>query len=114
MGLPTHYRRLVSVGTVWHPSLQIAMGKVEAGTVRVGSAVRVMPGNVRGRVDKIYVNEIEVLQALPGENIKLKLKGVGEADLHKGCVCLSSHPLLSPIVWSCWPAFWRRGVLSYS
>ncbi len=60
------------------------MGKVESGTVRVGMAVRVMPVNVRGRVDKIYVNETEVLQALPGENIKLKLKGVGEADLHKG------------------------------
>ncbi len=62
------------------------MGKVESGTVRVGMNIRVMPVNVRGRVDKIYVNEVEVLQALPGENIKLKLKGVAEADLHKGCV----------------------------
>jgi translation elongation factor EF-1alpha len=70
------------------------MGKVESGTVRVGMGIRVMPVNVRGKVDKIYVNEVEVLQALPGENIKLKVKGITEADVHKGCVvwfCVSLH-----------------------
>ena len=60
------------------------MGKVESGTVRGGTPVRIFPANVRSRVEKVYVNDVEVVQALPGENIKLKLKNVSEDYLHKG------------------------------
>ena len=51
------------------PPCQIVMGKVESGTVRNGMYVRVMPGNIRGQVVQVYINDVEVLQALPGENI---------------------------------------------
>jgi peptide chain release factor subunit 3 len=66
-------------------SVQIAMGKVESGTVRNGMSIRVMPLNARGKVEKVFINDVEVLSAAPGENIKVKLKGVPEDYVQKGC-----------------------------
>ena len=42
------------------------MGKVEAGTLRVGATVRVMPGNTRGQVEKVFIDDVEVMEAPPG------------------------------------------------
>jgi len=75
----------------------IAMGKVESGTVKIGQSIRVMPGNARGKVERVYINDVEVGSALPGENIKLKLKGVPEDYVSKGYViCSEEDPI--PVV----------------
>lgn len=60
------------------------MGKVESGTVRNGINVRVMPLNACGKIEKVYINDVEVLSAAPGENIKVKLKGIPEDYVQKG------------------------------
>jgi hypothetical protein len=71
-----------------HAVVQIAMGKVEAGTLRVGANVRVMPGNTRGKVEKVFVNDIEVLQALPGTSPALEHTTHSHHTIH-ACVAAS-------------------------
>jgi peptide chain release factor subunit 3 len=64
----------------------ISMGKVESGTLRLGQEVLIMPQGLKARVDAVFINDTEVGAAKPGENVKIKLKGVSEDELFRGCV----------------------------
>ncbi len=64
----------------------IVMGKVEGGTVKEGMELAIFPQNVKAKVDTLYINDIQVPYAKPGENVKLKLKGCTEDDVQRGFV----------------------------
>ena len=66
----------------------VAMGKVETGTLVIGMKVLVVPGNKEAEILSITVDDDsrEVSNAKPGENIRCKLRGVTEEDVHKGFV----------------------------
>jgi peptide chain release factor subunit 3 len=73
----------------------IVMGKVESGTVREGQKIALMPLKVEATVDTLYINDAEVKQARPGENVKLKLKGCREEDVLRGYVlCDVERPII--------------------
>jgi peptide chain release factor subunit 3 len=70
------------------------MGKVEAGTAREGADLLIMPQNIKAKIDKVLINDVEVPLARPGENVKLKIKGCGEDDVLKGFVlCDRVNPI---------------------
>lgn len=64
----------------------IAMGKVEAGTIRQGMKVTVMPTRKLYKVDEVYINEDPVSVARPGENVLVKLNGAKVEDIRRGFV----------------------------
>eukprot|EP00742_Colponemidia_sp_Colp-10_P000620 GILJ01000678.1.p1 GENE.GILJ01000678.1~~GILJ01000678.1.p1 ORF type:complete len:592 (-),score=136.75 GILJ01000678.1:203-1921(-) len=71
----------------------IASGKVESGTVKRGQQCLLMPNRTPVEVISVYIDEMEVSRAKPGENLKVKLKGVEEEDIQKGFVlCDSLNP----------------------
>ncbi|KAA0148080.1 hypothetical protein FNF29_06875 [Cafeteria roenbergensis] len=70
----------------------IAMGKVEAGILFEGQRIMVMPLRERCRVDKIFLDdETEISVAKPGENVRVRLKGVTDDDVMKGYVLCEPH-----------------------
>ena len=80
----------------------IAMGKVEAGTVREGMEIVIMPQNTKARVEKVYIDDIEASFARPGENVKIKIKGCSEDDVLKGFVlCERVAPVLAVTQFEC-------------
>ena len=67
----------------------VVMGKVEAGTVRAGLTLKVMPTGKLLTIDSVSIDDEEVEAAQVGENVNLKVKGVNEEDIHRGCdACL--------------------------
>ena len=62
------------------------MGKVEQGTVRMGMKYLVMPNRTVTKVESLTIKEEEVAYALPGENVRIKLKGVDSSQISKGFV----------------------------
>ena len=64
----------------------IAMGKVESGTLKPGMKVTVMPTRSTYKVDSIWADEKPINQALPGENILVKLSGCSTDDILRGYV----------------------------
>lgn len=73
----------------------IVMGKVESGTAKEGQKVLVMPGKNEAVIERIYINETEVRTAKPGENVKLKIKGIRDEDLLRGFViCDMERPII--------------------
>jgi peptide chain release factor subunit 3 len=71
----------------------MATGKIEQGTLKPGMQCILMPGKINVEVSSVFIEEDEVLYAMPGENVRLKLKGVEEDQVHKGSVlCSSSSP----------------------
>jgi peptide chain release factor subunit 3 len=73
----------------------IIMGKVEAGTVREGQKLLVLPQRAEALVDTLYINDVEVRSAKPGENVKIKIKGCREEDVLRGFVlCDVERPLI--------------------
>jgi len=68
----------------------IAMGKVETGTIVKGQTVTIMPMKIKAEVTQIFLEGLddnrEVNLAKPGESVRIKLKGLTEADVHKGFV----------------------------
>ena len=72
----------------------MVMGKSEAGLVRVGDVLQVMPNRLRVKVDAVYRDEVEAAAARAGENLRLRVTGAEEADLSTGFVLCS---LRSPV-----------------
>ncbi len=64
----------------------IAMGKVESGTIRPGMKVILMPTRNVYKVDGVWLDEIPLASARPGENVLVKLNGAGMEDVQKGFV----------------------------
>lgn len=74
----------------YHDRGTIAMGKVEAGTLVRGDDILVMPTNLRTRVEAVFLEESRpAMSAKPGENVYVKLAGIGVENLTKGFVLCS-------------------------
>lgn len=72
----------------------VVMGKVEAGSVKKGQSLLVMPNRTQVSVDQMWSDEEEVTAAGSGENVKIKLKGIEEEDVSPGfVVCDASMPI---------------------
>ncbi|KAF9323079.1 translation termination factor GTPase eRF3 [Linnemannia elongata] len=73
----------------------IVVGKIEAGSIKKGVQVLMMPNAVKVDVANIY-NELEkeIPVAGVGDNIRLRLRGVEEEDVMPGFVlCSLKHPV---------------------
>lgn len=67
----------------------IVLGKVESGSVSRGDQVMLMPNRSVVEVMQLWSDEEETEKANPGENVKVKLKGVEEEDVSAGFVLCS-------------------------
>eukprot|EP00887_Chlorella_sp_A99_P005761 scaffold1.g5761.t1 len=67
----------------------MVMGKSEAGVVKKGDNLMVMPNKAPVKVIGVYRDEQEVNAARPGENLRLRLQGVEEEDISSGFVLSS-------------------------
>jgi len=65
-------------------------GKIEQGKVQIGTQCVIQPTNLKTEIQAIYIEDTEVNYALPGENVRLKLKDVEEDQIHRGFVLSSS------------------------
>lgn len=81
----------------YHDRGTIAMGKVEAGQLVQGEDIVVMPTNVRTRVEAVFLEETRPSKlAKPGENVCVKLAGIGIENINKGFVlCSPLRPCLA-------------------
>ncbi len=71
----------------------VVMGKVESGEARKGQSLVVMPNRTAVTIDQLWTDDDEVTAVGPGENVKIKLKGIEEEDVSSGFVlCESSNP----------------------
>jgi len=72
----------------------VVMGKVESGVTKKGYNLLVMPNKTQVSVDQLWSDDIEVTSVGPGENVKIKLKGIEEEDISPGFVlCDASNPI---------------------
>jgi len=72
----------------------IGIGKVEQGTVKPGTKAIIMPNKVATEILAVTIDEEDYTEALPGENIRIRLKGVEEEQVAKGFVLC---PLKDPV-----------------
>ncbi|KAF6198793.1 hypothetical protein GE061_006816 [Apolygus lucorum] len=71
----------------------VVMGKVESGEMKKGQGLLLMPNRTPVVVDQLWSDDEEVTSVGPGENIKVKLKGIEEEDVSPGFVlCDPSSP----------------------
>ena len=74
----------------------ILIGKVESGDCVKGQALAIYPNRTEVKVDQLWSDDIEVTKVVSGENIKVKVKGVEEADITQGFVlCDPTNPIKS-------------------
>jgi peptide chain release factor subunit 3 len=73
------------------------MGKIEAGTLRVGDKVTLMPNDVTVKVLEVQIKDTCVASARPGENVRVKVNTVTESDVSKGFV-LCARADKTPVV----------------
>ncbi|CEP10714.1 hypothetical protein [Parasitella parasitica] len=73
----------------------IVVGKVEAGHLKKGQQVLIMPNKHNAEISAIYdETENEIEQAMCGDNIRMRLKGVEEEDVMPGFViCSKKNPV---------------------
>jgi len=72
----------------------VVMGKVESGTARKGQNLLVMPNRTQVSIDQLWSDDFEVTAVSPGENVKIKVKGIEEEDVSPGFVlCDSSNSI---------------------
>ncbi|XP_060850197.1 eukaryotic peptide chain release factor GTP-binding subunit ERF3A isoform X1 [Rhopalosiphum padi] len=64
----------------------VLMGKVESGEARKTQTLVLMPNRTTVIVDQLWSDDEEVTLVGPGENIKVKLKGVEEEDVSPGFI----------------------------
>lgn len=61
-------------------------GKIEAGQVIKGQSIMIMPNKHIAEVLSVYIEETEVKTARPGDNIRLRLRGIEEEEISVGFV----------------------------
>lgn len=76
----------------------VAFGKVESGTIKIGSRLSVMPNDTHCQITGIYNCKQELVKyATPGENVQIKLRMIDDENLiNKGDV-LCPYNNLAPI-----------------
>ncbi|KRY76206.1 Eukaryotic peptide chain release factor GTP-binding subunit ERF3B, partial [Trichinella pseudospiralis] len=67
----------------------VVMGKVESGSVVKGQSLVVMPNRTPVQVLQLWSDDDEADEVTPGENVKLKLKGIEEDAVSSGFVLCS-------------------------
>eukprot|EP01041_Mallomonas_annulata_P012560 gene12560-26451_t len=75
----------------------VVMGKVETGTLRMNDEIAILPTRNKARVEAIYVQDVKVRTAKPGENVLIKLP-INVEDVQKGyilCSPMSPCPAVS-------------------
>lgn len=72
------------------------MGKLEAGIIQVGESLIVLPNKTPIQVEQIFVDQYELTEAHPGDNIKMKIKGVEEEALRIGFVICRKDSMCRP------------------
>jgi len=70
------------------------MGKLEAGVITVGDKLVLMPNRLEFTVDGIHLEEAEKPRAEPGDNVRLRVKGVEEEEVRSGFVACSPADLV--------------------
>jgi peptide chain release factor subunit 3 len=70
-------------------------GKIEKGVLREGQNVVVMPSNVKGTVLGLFVDEHKIRTAIPGDNLRIALRGLTLADCSVGSVLCVEGSLCS-------------------
>lgn len=67
----------------------MAVGKVESGVAMVDQPAMLMPNGIKVKIAGVRANDEDYAYAKPGENVELRLLGVEEEQLRKGCVLSS-------------------------
>lgn len=71
----------------------VVFGKVESGQTKKGQNLVLMPNKTNVIVDQLWSDDDEVTTVGPGENVKIKLKGIEEEDVSSGFIlCDPSNP----------------------
>lgn len=76
------FERYKEMGTV-------VLGKLEAGVIRPNDKLILMPNNTEVMVDDVQLEGSEAAVAEPGDNVRLRIKGVEEDDVRPGFVLCS-------------------------
>lgn len=72
----------------------VLMGKVESGECKKGQNLVIMPNRTPVTVDMLISDDEEVAHVIPGENVKIKVKGIEEEDVSPGFVlCDAATPI---------------------
>ncbi|CAL6332185.1 unnamed protein product [Bathycoccus prasinos] len=72
----------------------MVMGKTESGACRVGQKLTLMPGRIDCKIEKLWQDEDECSICKCGENVRMKLSGVDEKDIHPGMVLCPPNKLV--------------------
>jgi len=79
------------------------MGKLEAGTIRVGEKLVILPNKQMVSVENIFMDhmdgQVDLSEGQPGDNLKMKIKGVEEEDLRLGYVICRPESMCRPCKW---------------
>lgn len=73
----------------------MVMGKLESGVIQVNDNLTLMPNRVDVVVDSLVLEGSTAQAAEPGDNVRLRLKGVEEEDVRVGFVLCSPKSLVS-------------------
>ncbi|CAI5724972.1 unnamed protein product [Peronospora effusa] len=73
----------------------IALGKVESGILKTGQKVVLMPTSTSAVVNQVYINELPVRTAKPGENVTIRLSS-GMDEVQKGFVLCGVKEEIQP------------------
>jgi peptide chain release factor subunit 3 len=74
------------------------MGKLEAGTIKKGESLVLLPNTINVTVEKIFIDQgegtVSLGEAAPGDNVKMKIKRVEEVCPVDVCqLCVSYEPI---------------------
>ncbi len=69
----------------------VPVGRVEAGIMKPGDNVVIMPPGKAGEVKSIEMHHQQLSQAIPGDNVGFALKGVDKKDITRGNVVSASN-----------------------
>jgi len=72
----------------------VVMGKLESGSLHIGQKLMLMPN--KDQVEVVYLanDQKELRSALPGENLKIGVKGVEEENVREGhLLCSDDRPV---------------------
>ena len=73
------------------------MGKIEAGTVRKGDPLMVMPNRASVKVQTVMLETREQNSARVGENVRIRIVGVEEDEISSGFVLSSVEKPILPV-----------------
>lgn len=72
----------------------VVCGKLEAGVITREQRLIMMPNRVEVVVDAIFIESTEVDKAEPGDNVRLRIKGMEEEDIRMGFVLCDTDALV--------------------